>query len=434
MIYAVTTEQQGGPGKRSPHLSRSELGLWQLMKVRERNFWTVLLWCLLLSGPGRVISGDMRDIKQILSGDIKVEEIVFSYRHASSTTGEELRHYIGATSSGRFLLIRVASPADAKGLIDSSRCGELYACDSDTRFFKCGSAVVACQKKEGSTDREASFRAMESFLLQCVHLCFPPLTPGSLRWDGDNFTGESSMNNAPLRQSVRIIGRDGKEVVSESEKEAMLHRLQQDPSKAVMVSSKLSFQILATTNQTKRGGELTGPPSSQPNGERLEGLLVRDATSRVTGFLVRAKQPYRVEFDYSDSASLEPPFPSHVRLYTGGPATGSGTLRVEMVIHSVRTTEDAVEESAFNPWPRLRGESFVRGNLMPNGKIRIPERRDQIQAKKMAETRIRESIGSRGSRWFMIMVGLLVSLPFAYFALRKPRSQRTQSNDMRRMD
>ena len=343
-----------------------------------------------------------------------------------------MRHYVGAASAGRFLLIRISSPADADALIDSSRCGELYARDSETGFFKSGCTVVAQPRAQRRPSRDASFGAMESFLRYCLRLFFPAFEPGTLRWEGDNFVGESPAVAAPTQQSVRVVTRDGR-TLSERETLQVLAQLQAHPEQAVHSSSRVFFPSARGTGSQPPGIHI-GPAATETDlaavRESVEGCILRAEGDRLKGFLVRAALPYRFEFHYTASPELESPFPNRAVLYMNATDASSGTPQAQLLIHHVRLSDGPANESLFNPWPRLKRQSFARGTIRPNGRIDVQDRKDQLLLNSRAQARIKASIASRSKRWFMLLLGAVFCAPLGMWALRKPKTSNSTGENV----
>jgi hypothetical protein len=59
----------------------------------------------------------MNDIRDLLSGHLHVEQIVFTQAVGLDSEEPQTHCYLGAASTGRFLLMNLSSPADSDGPI-----------------------------------------------------------------------------------------------------------------------------------------------------------------------------------------------------------------------------------------------------------------------------------------------------------------------------
>jgi hypothetical protein len=217
----------------------------------------------------------MVDIKDIFAGTVDIEEIVFGYGQVSSMTATTtMRYYIGAVSGERFLLIRLASPEDAQNPIDFTKSGEIHARDSENEFFNVGLAMVVRPGANPARNMEREFQPLQSFLQDCLRLCFTKVKAGTLAWEGDHFTAESAIP-LPIPRTATNAGQKSL-----------------GPHVAVRFA-----------NPSPEAGGTIGAVS---------GSLLRDTEGRVRSILEDPSSfdgsVRRVEFDYSRSPSAPPSF------------------------------------------------------------------------------------------------------------------------------
>ena len=69
----------------------------------------------------------MNDIRDLLSGHLHVDQIVFTQAMGLDSEEPQTHCYLGAASTGRFLLMNLRSATDADGPLALSERGRIYS-------------------------------------------------------------------------------------------------------------------------------------------------------------------------------------------------------------------------------------------------------------------------------------------------------------------
>ena len=225
-----------------------------------------------------------------------------------------------------------------------------------------------------------SFNFMETFLRSVLRLGFTDFEAGSLRWEGDHFIANPAVRRGE-RLSVQILMPDGKEA-PQSTKEALLRDLEAYPSGKNLkwMSKGPTYEVVLDPQNAHLQDAASSIPGSAESEilrkleasrtREIKGTILRGERGQATGVLQEGEPERRLQFSYSASRPLTQPFPDDVRVYCGA-------LVAEIRIYSISTAEQPLPDSAFNPWTRLRRDSFALGVRKPNGRILIPDANDR---------------------------------------------------------
>jgi hypothetical protein len=339
----------------------------------------------------------MNDIRDLLSGHMNIEQIVFTQAVGLDSGPSQTHCYLAAASTGRFLLMSLASAAEADHPIELSERTWVYARSAELDFVKnTDQPVVASRpRSQREPDLEKVFKVMESIPMGCIQLGLPFVKPGSIRWEGDRFVAEYVTVEGERRMSVRITNADGTEAPEEY-KAMVLADMEAEPKDRKLKATFAGKGIKATKLLTAAEAEAARRASKPAPGsiearilalwdarekERLrkgiQGSLVRDEQRRVRTILLQSEPESRLELDYEQPGGLPPPFPNRTRTFIQHAEAKPGVPSSELTIHSVRVSEQPLKDEAFDPSLRLKAGSFVRGLLRPDGSRFIPDQADR---------------------------------------------------------
>lgn len=341
---------------------------------------------------GKCYVHPMNGIRDLLSGHLHIEHAVFTQTCGLDSGTPQTHHYLGASSTGRLLLMHLASAADAEQPIELVERTWIYARSADMDFVKNSDRPVIASRprSQGEPDLERTFDAMHSILKGCLQLGLPLVQPGSIRWDGDRFTAEYFTVEGTRHCTVRITNPDGTEA-PENVKAMILADMEAEPKDRKLQSRFAGKGIKDTKVLTTAEAEAHRRASEPAPGsieakilalcdarekERLRkginGTLVRDEQGRVKKILLQCEPESSLELEYEQHHSLPPPFPNRTRAFIQGAEAKPGVPCSELTIHSVRVSEQPLKDEAFDPALRLKEGSFVRGLLRPDGSTLIP--------------------------------------------------------------
>jgi hypothetical protein len=355
----------------------------------------------------------MNDIRDLLSGHLHVEQIVFTQAVGLDSEEPQTHCYLGAASTGRFLLMNLSSPTDADGPIVLSERGWIYARNANTDFTKRSNLpIVAVRpRSQREPDMERTFQAMESLLQGCLRLGLGLVKPGSIRWNGDRFTAEYASVDGGTRRGVKITALDGKEA-PENVKAMILAEMEAEPKdrkhQATFVRKEHKVLRAGEAEAARRASEPVPGSIEARILARLEvkekerfrvgiqGGLIRDKEGRVSEILLQSEPGCRVQLEYDQSASLSPPFPNRIRTFIEHAEAKPGVPNSEITVHSVRLSDKPLEDAAFDPSSRLKAGSFVRGVLTPDGREFVPDPTDRIFVHELVKARYFKRPGNQG--------------------------------------
>ena len=140
----------------------------------------------------------VNDIRDLLSGHLHVEQIVFTQAVGLDSDQSQTHCYLGAASTGRFLLMSLSSPPDADHPVELAERGWIYGRSAETDFVtNSGQPLIASRpRSQREPDLEKVFKSMESILMG-VHP--PGLAVGA--------TGEHPLGWRPVYRRVFHSGR-----------------------------------------------------------------------------------------------------------------------------------------------------------------------------------------------------------------------------------
>jgi len=322
----------------------------------------------------------MEDVRDLISGRLHVEQIVFTQTSGVDDGKPRSNCYLGISCGGRFLLMSLLSPAEASDLIPLRERGYIYARNNETDFVKRNDQPVVARRPRAQEkpDLESSFRAIQSILKGCLQLGLLLVQPGTIRWNGDSFTVEYFTGEGVNRGTVRVSG-------TEAEKAKFLADLEAGPKDRKLKTTfvRKEHKIL-TAAEAKAAEELYAPPVpgsidakieafyEKMERERLqrgiEGHLTRDEQGRVIEINVDNEPKCRVLLEYDDSERLPSPFPNRTRTFLEHAESKPGIPHSELVIHSVQLSDKPLNEDAFDPSFLLQPKSFVSALLQTDGK------------------------------------------------------------------
>ena len=353
----------------------------------------------------------MRDFRDLLSGPLHIERIVFAFdmthvRHEPAFREEKRTHYyLGATSIDRFLLVEVPSPETANQPVDLLKLETptAVARSSDTDFYFMAPLITPQPRAASGSNLENTFRARLHPLMYCLQFGLAAIKPGSIRWDGDYFTAEfkDEMKNQGTGFSMSF----GKNV-PESVKEKHLADLQNPPPNQETKLLNATVELRAM-HQIRVGGKVTW--SSDGNLEPTEipipapgsvearivahhrvkhearmakgitGQLLRDAKNNVAEirFDMGLDASWRIELDYAPSADLPLPFPHRIRMFNDSSERDAAVPSHQITIYAVRISDQPLDDASFVLWPHLKEGSYVRGKMLPNGRFTTADPKDQ---------------------------------------------------------
>src|SRR5512140_864782 len=142
----------------------------------------------------------MRDLRDLLSGSLEIERIVFCHQRKhvqyEPANREEIRRhcYIGAVSGDRFLLVEIPSIAAAREPVDllTLSAPTMVARTSDTDFYYNGPLLTPQPRSAPPPYLENAFQARLHPLRACLQLGLFLARPGSFRWEGHRFSADYS--------------------------------------------------------------------------------------------------------------------------------------------------------------------------------------------------------------------------------------------------
>jgi hypothetical protein len=341
----------------------------------------------------------MHDIRDLISGSLHIERIVFACdihhtRHAPVYSEETRTHYfLGALSGDRHLLLEIPSPQAANQPIDLlfSRSRAPLARSSDTEFKVCGPMVVPFPLSTVDPDLARGRQMLLHPLRECLQLGLAGFKPGSIRWNDDTFTAEFSDEIKKPQATYTIhFGRPG-EVVPESVKEKYLADLLNPPADRPKrkVVTKASHSYLPA-------GEAPPPPPDYPPGsvearilahhaakhearmaKGIHGQMRRNADRLVSEIRFDAGIPRCIEFEYAPSPDLPLPFPHRIKISHDTAEVESNVPPRHMTIYALRVSEQPVDDSVFTLWNYLKEGTYVRGIPLANGRSTLADPKDQ---------------------------------------------------------
>ncbi len=351
----------------------------------------------------------MRDTRDLLSGSLHVERIVFSferkhvYHEPVYREEKRTRYCFGAISGDRFLLVEVPSAQAANEPVDLMQLPSptLVARTSDSDFYYNG-PLLAPQPRSGSgSDLERAFQVQLQPLRECLQVGLFLARPGSFRWEGDRFLAAYSDE---MRGQPGSIGVAFGPNVAESAKEKFLADLENPPAAQIprkstlvksveqMVNSEGKVLWSSDGNQEPQRVPTPAPGSVEARivahykarheakmANGATGQLVRDAQGNVSE--IRLDQdPFRIELEYAPSPDLPLPWPHRIRRILTH-RTQPPTEPNEMTIYAARISEHPLDDAAFIPWRYLKAGTFVRGKALPGGGFTVadPNDRDLLQ-------------------------------------------------------
>jgi hypothetical protein len=353
----------------------------------------------------------MRDFRDLLSGPLHIERIVFAYdithvRHEPVFREEKRTHYyLGATSNDRFLLVEIPSPETASQPVDLLKLERptAVARSSDTDFYYNGPLITPQPRAASGSNLENTFRARLHPLMYCLQFGLAAIKPGSIHWDGDRFNAEfkDEMKNQGTGFSLSF----GKNV-PESVKEKHLAELQNPPpnqeTKLLNTTVKLrAMQSLSVGGKVIWSGDGNLQPTEIPipapgsvearivahhraqhearMANSINGQLLRDTQKNVTEIRLDMglKAPWRIELDYAPSADLPLPFPHRIRMFNNSSEPDAAVPSHQITIYAARISDQPLDDATFVLWPHLKEGSYVRGKMLPNGRFTIADPKDQ---------------------------------------------------------
>lgn len=324
----------------------------------------------------------MRDIRDLMSDQgrhLRVEQVVFT-EVVIRPTETHRRCYLGASSTGRFLLMGLRDPRAADHPIEPPECTFIYARNANADYMTCGDMILVTSRPRSQCqpDMERTFHHMEATVHRALNMGLALVEPGSIRWSGDQFSAEYAQlaRVKPGSASGWIRGSDGKDM-PESVKAKVLAQIRADPSNpkghfvVEVVSSPASAVERVTVTRLERPapGSIEAQPLTQAQAEAreaerirrgIQGRLVRDEQGRATEVILQCQPPCQVRFHYEGSGDVPPPFPHRVDRFVASTTSQS-------IIHSLRLAEQPLEDAAFDPWPRLKPGEFARGVWSSDG-------------------------------------------------------------------
>ncbi len=352
----------------------------------------------------------MRDIRDLISGSLHIEQIVFTQIVRISGGESQTNSYLGASSTGRFLLIHLPSSSATNQAIDASECQSIYARNSDTDFLMTGGLPIIATRPRTQQipDKERAFHAIESILQSCLKLGLGLVKHGSILWDGDRFTAKYIEPDGVRMGTFKMTTSDGEDA-PEHIKARFLADLEAEPKdrkmKHVFVRSE---HRSLTAGEASRIHQKPAPGSIEAKIQAvfearakarivkgIQGELLRDELGRATGVQLQSEPACRVQFHYLNPTELPPPFPHRVQTFIESAESVPGEPNSEIIIHSARISDLPLADAAFDPLPRLREDSFVRGILGADGRTRIPDPKDHLLLHKIAQKR-RKQTGPTG--------------------------------------
>ncbi len=353
----------------------------------------------------------MDKIRDLLSGHLHVEQIAFTQGVGLDSDEPQTHCYLGATSTGRFLLMSLSSPTDADHPIELGERTWIYARSAEMDFVKWSDLpiIAARPRSQREPELEKVFDIMQATLAGCLQLGLGLVKPGSIRWDGDQFSAEYVVPEGG-RCGVKFTTPDGRDV-PESFKAMVLADLEAEPKdrklKATFVK-KEHTTLMGTEAEAARRASAPVPGSIEAKIEALfaarekerlrkgiRGKLVRDEQGRATEIILESEPSCRVQFDYDERAHLPPPFPSRARTFLEHAEARPGVPNSEIIIYSARISDRPLDESAFDPSLRLKPGSFVRGILRPDRSTFIPDAADRAFINELARQRHFQRRGRR---------------------------------------
>ena len=346
----------------------------------------------------------MHDTRDLLSGSLHVERIVFSFErkhvHHGAVYREEKRtHYcIGASSGDRFLLVEIPSVEAANQPVDLLQLlsPTLVARTSDSSFYYNGPLLAPQPRSAATPHLERAFEAQLQPLRECLALGLFLLRPGSFRWEGDRFFADYSdhMRDQPGHISVGFGPN-----VPENVKEKFLADLEnpsatQPPRAAKLVKSvHRSFssegKVIWSSDGNLESQEIPTPaPGSvearivahyraQHEAKMAKGAtgqLVRDAQGNVSEIHLD-QDPFCIELEYAPSPELPLPWPHRIRRILTQ-STEPPTEPYEITIYAARISEHPLGDAVFIPWRYLKERTYVRGKALPGGGFTVADPND----------------------------------------------------------
>lgn len=330
----------------------------------------------------------MHDIRDLISGSLHVERVVFSsevtHRSHEPENREERRthFYIGAMSGDRFLLLEIPSPESANDAVDRRRIprGQIIARTSNSDFTLCGPLIAPQPRSAATPEFERALPVLLNPLYDCLRLGIYQIKPGTLRWDGDNFRAEYSDSHRNLYTNGAIRFGDN---VPESVKEKYLADLlsrEQNPSQ-----QRVGGSVGHSTHRRSLGSaspEIPKPPpgsvearilayrAARHEAEMVKGIagqLLRDAGGKVFEIRCEAQGYHRIELEYASSADLPLPFPHLIKRTRADAAQFNPPIAPWlMTIYSLRGSDQSPDDSVFVPWNYLKEGTYVKGKALPN--------------------------------------------------------------------
>lgn len=361
----------------------------------------------LAEGAPHAIFKGMHDIRDLLSGSLHIERIVFAcditwVRHEPFYQKEKRTHYYrGAVSGDRFLLLQIPSPETANQPVDLLKLAAptFVARTSDADFYYNGPLLTPQPRSTPNSNLENAFRARLHPLRDCLQLGLMEIKPGSIRWDGDHFNADypDEMKNHGVNYSISF-GKPG-ENVPESVKEKYLADLLNPPPNRPMavLSGKAEYRMSRDGKITwASDGNLEPLVIPQPASGSVEarivaayaarheakmakginGQLQRDAQRNVCGIHLN-ENPCRIELDYAPSADLPLPWPHRIRRFINSSQSEPEVPCTQMTIYAARVSDQPLEDAVFVPWTYLKEGSYVRGKALPNGHFTAADPKDQ---------------------------------------------------------
>ena len=346
----------------------------------------------------------MRDTRDLLSGSLHIERIVFSFESKHVYQGpvyqEETRtHYcIGAISGDRFLLVEIPSveaanePVDLLGLPSPT----LVARTTDSNFYYNGPLLVPQPRSALPLHLERAVQARLHPLRECLQLGLFLVRPSTFRWEGDRFWADYSDE---MRDSGTTSFGFGPNT-PESVKEKFLADLGNPPATQPYKKAKLVKSVQQTIgpagnvtwssdgNLEPQEVPLPAPGSVEARimahyqaqheaklARGATGQLVRDARGNVSA--IRLDQdPYRIELEYAASPDLPLPWPHRIRRILTEP-TEPPIEPYEITIYAAHISEHPLDDAAFIPWRYLKERTYVRGRALPTGGFTAADPNDQ---------------------------------------------------------
>jgi hypothetical protein len=347
----------------------------------------------------------MRDARDLLSGSLHIERIVFSFERKHVYHGpvyrEEKRTHccIGAISGDRFLLVEIPSVETANEPVDllQLRSPTLIARTSDNNFYYNG-PLLAPQPRSASTPHlERAFEAQLQPLRECLQLGLFLVRQGSFRWEGERFSADYSdeMRDQPGRISVGFGPN-----VPQNAKEKFLAELENPPATRPPRTAKLVKSVHRSFSSEGKviwssDGNLEPQEISRPVPGSVEARIVAHYEAQheakmakgATGQLVRDAQgnvseihldqdPFRIELEYAPSPELPLPWPHRIRRILTQ-RTEPPTEPYEITIYAARISEHPLDDAVFIPWRYLKERTYVRGKVLPTGGFTVADPNDR---------------------------------------------------------